>query len=248
MFAASCDQLPVLLHSVPVQHHQHSGRIPWHHLRLLYPPTEVQQSILELLIPATQIFFSFMSNEQPVPGQNGSWSAHTVLYDDELTHVWCSMCLRKADRRSDSPIPSATPLTRSGSVSKKASLLKTSSVRVQVITRVWNAVFQEMRYTTHAFSSLVTENADNLAAQEIGTTEVTSWQEQRHYGWWAYPKEGQEVPQVHPQQAQIQKRWAAAQLFRWLLSLYYQIRWQHYLCILQQQCFQTKWYMYMSSI
>ena len=137
MFAASCDQLPVHLHSVHVQHHQHSVHIPCHHLRLLYPPTEVQQSILELLIPATQIFFfSFMSNEQPVPGQNGSWSAHTVLYDDELTHVWCSMCLRKADRRSDSPIPSATPLTRSGSVSKKASLLKTSSVRVQVITPV----------------------------------------------------------------------------------------------------------------
>ncbi|CAO2190634.1 unnamed protein product [Urochloa humidicola] len=37
----------------------------------------------------------------------------------------------KADRRSDSPVPSATPLTRSGSLSKKASLLKTSSVRVQ---------------------------------------------------------------------------------------------------------------------
>ena len=88
-----------------------------------------------------------------------------------------------------------------------------------------------MMYTTHAFSSLVTENADHLAAQEIGTTEVTSWQERRHYGWWAYPKEGQEVPQVHPQQAQIQKRWAPAQLFRWLLSLYYKIRWHHYLSL-----------------
>ena len=81
-------------------------------------------------------FFSFMSNEQPVPGQNGSWSAHTVLYDDQLTRFWFSIRLRKADRRSDSPIPSATPLTRSGSVSKKASLLKTSSVRVQVTTPV----------------------------------------------------------------------------------------------------------------
>ncbi|PAN30479.1 hypothetical protein GQ55_5G282000 [Panicum hallii var. hallii] len=39
------------------------------------------------------------------------------------------------DRRSDSPIPSATPLTRSGSVSKKASLLKTSSVRVQTTSQ-----------------------------------------------------------------------------------------------------------------
>ncbi|KAF8671076.1 hypothetical protein HU200_050357 [Digitaria exilis] len=35
------------------------------------------------------------------------------------------------DRRSVSPIPTATPLTRSGSLSMKASLLKTSSVRVQ---------------------------------------------------------------------------------------------------------------------
>ncbi|RCV25815.1 hypothetical protein SETIT_5G196000v2 [Setaria italica] len=39
------------------------------------------------------------------------------------------------DRRSDSPIPSATPLTRSGSLSKKASLLKTSSVRVQTTSQ-----------------------------------------------------------------------------------------------------------------
>ncbi|KAM3191691.1 hypothetical protein ACQJBY_069136 [Aegilops geniculata] len=38
----------------------------------------------------------------------------------------------KRDKRSDSPIPSTTPLTRSGSLSKKPSLLKTSSVRVQV--------------------------------------------------------------------------------------------------------------------
>ncbi|KAL6607925.1 hypothetical protein ACP70R_040988 [Stipagrostis hirtigluma subsp. patula] len=37
----------------------------------------------------------------------------------------------KRDKRSDSPIPSTPPLTRSGSLSKKASLLKTSSVRVQ---------------------------------------------------------------------------------------------------------------------
>ncbi|KAM3191690.1 hypothetical protein ACQJBY_069136 [Aegilops geniculata] len=37
----------------------------------------------------------------------------------------------KRDKRSDSPIPSTTPLTRSGSLSKKPSLLKTSSVRVQ---------------------------------------------------------------------------------------------------------------------
>ncbi|CAO2165181.1 unnamed protein product [Urochloa humidicola] len=39
------------------------------------------------------------------------------------------------DRRSDSPVPSATPLTRSGSFSKKASLLKTSSVRVQTTSQ-----------------------------------------------------------------------------------------------------------------
>ncbi|VAI89163.1 unnamed protein product [Triticum turgidum subsp. durum] len=38
----------------------------------------------------------------------------------------------KRDKRSDSPISSTTPLTRSGSLSKKPSLLKTSSVRVQV--------------------------------------------------------------------------------------------------------------------
>ncbi|XP_044961591.1 putative protein ABIL2 isoform X3 [Hordeum vulgare subsp. vulgare] len=37
----------------------------------------------------------------------------------------------KRDKRSDSPIFSTTPLTRSGSLSKKPSLLKTSSVRVQ---------------------------------------------------------------------------------------------------------------------
>ncbi|XP_062208457.1 putative protein ABIL2 isoform X2 [Phragmites australis] len=37
------------------------------------------------------------------------------------------------DKRSDSPIPS-TPLTRSGSLSKKPSLLKTTSVRVQMQT------------------------------------------------------------------------------------------------------------------
>ncbi|KAM3211977.1 hypothetical protein ACQJBY_065219 [Aegilops geniculata] len=37
----------------------------------------------------------------------------------------------KRDKRSDSPISSTTPLTRSGSLSKKPSLLKTSSVRVQ---------------------------------------------------------------------------------------------------------------------
>ncbi|XP_044951971.1 putative protein ABIL2 isoform X3 [Hordeum vulgare subsp. vulgare] len=37
----------------------------------------------------------------------------------------------KRDKRSDSPIYSTTPLTRSGSLSKKSSLLKTSSVRVQ---------------------------------------------------------------------------------------------------------------------
>lgn len=35
------------------------------------------------------------------------------------------------EKRSDSPIPLTTPLTRSVSLSKKASLLKTSSVRVQ---------------------------------------------------------------------------------------------------------------------
>ncbi|KAF6987754.1 hypothetical protein CFC21_005368 [Triticum aestivum] len=38
------------------------------------------------------------------------------------------------DKRSDSPIYSTTPLTRSGSLSKKSSLLKTSSVRVQMQT------------------------------------------------------------------------------------------------------------------
>uniref|UniRef100_A0A452XS27 Protein ABIL1 n=1 Tax=Aegilops tauschii subsp. strangulata TaxID=200361 RepID=A0A452XS27_AEGTS len=38
----------------------------------------------------------------------------------------------KRDKRSDSPMYSTTPLTRSGSLSKKSSLLKTSSVRVQV--------------------------------------------------------------------------------------------------------------------
>ena len=38
----------------------------------------------------------------------------------------------KADKRSESPIHLTTPLTRSASLSKKASLLKTSSVRVQV--------------------------------------------------------------------------------------------------------------------
>ncbi|XP_037483294.1 putative protein ABIL2 isoform X3 [Triticum dicoccoides] len=37
----------------------------------------------------------------------------------------------KRDKRSDSPIYLTTPLTRSGSLSKKSSLLKTSSVRVQ---------------------------------------------------------------------------------------------------------------------
>ncbi|XP_020160382.1 putative protein ABIL2 isoform X4 [Aegilops tauschii subsp. strangulata] len=37
----------------------------------------------------------------------------------------------KRDKRSDSPMYSTTPLTRSGSLSKKSSLLKTSSVRVQ---------------------------------------------------------------------------------------------------------------------
>lgn len=67
-----------------------------------------------------------------------------------------------------------------------------------------------MMYIMLAFSSVVTKTAEHLAAHEIGTTEVTSWQEQRHQGWWAYPKEEQEVPQVHPQQAQIEKRWAAA--------------------------------------
>ncbi|XP_010231912.1 putative protein ABIL2 isoform X2 [Brachypodium distachyon] len=40
----------------------------------------------------------------------------------------------KRDKRSDSPISSTTPLTRSGSLSKKPSLLKTSSVRVQTHT------------------------------------------------------------------------------------------------------------------
>ncbi|KAM3406590.1 hypothetical protein ACQJBY_000579 [Aegilops geniculata] len=40
----------------------------------------------------------------------------------------------KRDKRSDSPIYSTTPLTRSGSLSKKSSLLKTSSVRVQMQT------------------------------------------------------------------------------------------------------------------
>ncbi|CAM0881375.1 unnamed protein product [Alopecurus aequalis] len=40
----------------------------------------------------------------------------------------------KKDKRSDSPISSTTPLTRSGSLSKKPSLLKTSSVRVQMHT------------------------------------------------------------------------------------------------------------------
>ncbi|KAM3400175.1 hypothetical protein ACQJBY_005202 [Aegilops geniculata] len=40
----------------------------------------------------------------------------------------------KRDKRSDSPIYSTTALTRSGSLSKKSSLLKTSSVRVQMQT------------------------------------------------------------------------------------------------------------------
>ncbi|XP_037483289.1 putative protein ABIL2 isoform X2 [Triticum dicoccoides] len=40
----------------------------------------------------------------------------------------------KRDKRSDSPIYLTTPLTRSGSLSKKSSLLKTSSVRVQMQT------------------------------------------------------------------------------------------------------------------
>uniref|UniRef100_A0A452XS08 Protein ABIL1 n=1 Tax=Aegilops tauschii subsp. strangulata TaxID=200361 RepID=A0A452XS08_AEGTS len=40
----------------------------------------------------------------------------------------------KRDKRSDSPMYSTTPLTRSGSLSKKSSLLKTSSVRVQMQT------------------------------------------------------------------------------------------------------------------
>ncbi|KAK1665125.1 hypothetical protein QYE76_053284 [Lolium multiflorum] len=40
----------------------------------------------------------------------------------------------KKDKKSDSPISSTTPLTRSGSLSKKPSLLKTSSVRVQMHT------------------------------------------------------------------------------------------------------------------
>lgn len=40
----------------------------------------------------------------------------------------------KKDKRSNSPISSTTPLTRSGSLSKKPSLLKTSSVRVQMHT------------------------------------------------------------------------------------------------------------------
>ncbi|XP_021311901.1 putative protein ABIL2 [Sorghum bicolor] len=39
------------------------------------------------------------------------------------------------DKRSESPIPFTTPLTRSASLSKKASLLKTSSVRVQATSQ-----------------------------------------------------------------------------------------------------------------
>ncbi|XP_062213052.1 putative protein ABIL2 [Phragmites australis] len=39
------------------------------------------------------------------------------------------------DKQSDSQIPSTTPLTRSGSLSKKASLLKTSSARVQTTSQ-----------------------------------------------------------------------------------------------------------------
>ncbi|CAD6231239.1 unnamed protein product [Miscanthus lutarioriparius] len=39
------------------------------------------------------------------------------------------------DKRSESPIPLTTPLTRSASLSKKASLLKTSSVRVQATSQ-----------------------------------------------------------------------------------------------------------------
>lgn len=42
LIAASCDQLPVHLHSVHVQHHQHNVHIPYHRLRILYPPTKVQ--------------------------------------------------------------------------------------------------------------------------------------------------------------------------------------------------------------
>uniref|UniRef100_A0A0D9V1Y3 Uncharacterized protein n=1 Tax=Leersia perrieri TaxID=77586 RepID=A0A0D9V1Y3_9ORYZ len=38
---------------------------------------------------------------------------------------------KRADKRSESPIPTMTPLTRSGSLPRKPSLLKTSSVRVQ---------------------------------------------------------------------------------------------------------------------
>uniref|UniRef100_A0A453S8R7 Uncharacterized protein n=1 Tax=Aegilops tauschii subsp. strangulata TaxID=200361 RepID=A0A453S8R7_AEGTS len=46
--------------------------------------------------------------------------------------MFCSQfCFGETDKRSDSPISSTTPLTRSGSLSKKPSLLKTSSVRVQ---------------------------------------------------------------------------------------------------------------------
>lgn len=40
----------------------------------------------------------------------------------------------RRDKRSDSPISSTTPLTRNGSLSKRPSLLKTSSVRVQMHT------------------------------------------------------------------------------------------------------------------
>ncbi|BAF05222.2 Os01g0551800 [Oryza sativa Japonica Group] len=44
------------------------------------------------------------------------------------------MLVSAADKRSESPIPRTTPLTRSGSLPQKPSLLKTSSVRVQMHT------------------------------------------------------------------------------------------------------------------
>ncbi|XP_015693026.1 putative protein ABIL2 isoform X2 [Oryza brachyantha] len=45
-----------------------------------------------------------------------------------------TMPTKRADKRSESPLPATSPLKRSGSLPKRPSLLKTSSVRVQMQT------------------------------------------------------------------------------------------------------------------
>jgi hypothetical protein len=82
----------------------------------------------------------------------------------------------QTDKRSDSPVPSATRLTRSASInSKKPSLLNTSSVRVQVnrIGLCW-CPRNNMLHSTEMFLSIAPENADCHPTKEIGTVEITS--------------------------------------------------------------------------